>query len=292
MDRFRFGIVSKTATYWPHYVGLREGLFEAQGLDLEIVLLGSTAAGVPALLEDRVDVAGTCPDILIVHASKGAALRVAGGIINKPVSSVISVPDVASFAELRGRRVAVTEPRGSVSIFLKAVLRRNSLADGDYEAVVCSTTPLQVEALEKGDVDAAMLTHPFEERLLRKGFHRLARVGDVLGTGAFTTLNVRQGWTARPEWPRFQAALRECDRVLRDPAHKQTSLAALADWTGVPAEEQDEAYRLYTGDPDVLAHAGEVDVAGLGRLLTFMAEDGIEVQGTARDFLDEHAAVV
>jgi len=289
MDRLRFGIVSKTATYWPHYVGLQQGFFAAERIDLQVEVLGSTVAGVSALLEDRVDIAGTCPDILIVHASQGAALRVAGGIINRPVSSLLAAPFLRSFSDLRGRRVAVTEPRGSVSIFLKAVLRRNGLAEDDYKPVVCSTTPQQVAALERGEVDAAMLTHPFEKRLLARGFNRLARIGDELGTGAFTTLNVRTGFTASPVWPRLRSALGASDAFLR--SHRTESLAALAEWTGVPAEEQEEAYELYAGSSDVLARSGELDLSGFERLLTFMAEDGIEVKGKAGDFLDKNAAV-
>ena len=292
MSPLRFGIVSKTATYWPYYVGLREGLFAEQGLELEFVPLGTTHAGVPALLEGRVDLAATCPDALVASVLEGAPLRVVGGLINRPVSSVIAVPAVLSFADVRGRRVAVTEAHGSVSTFLRAVLRRKGLADGDYEQVVCATTPEQVAALERGAVDMAMLTHPFENRLLKQGFHRLARIGDELGTGAFTTLNGRRGWTSQPEWHSLRVALEAADRFLRDTGRKSSATAALVEATGVPQDELDETYELYAGDSDVLARAGELDLSGFGRLLTFMAEDGSRVQPTsARDFLDDFAAV-
>lgn len=280
-----------TATYWPYYVGLREGFFSEQGLDLELVPLGSTSAGVPALLDDVVDVAATCPDVLVARAIEGAPLRVAGGLINRPVSSVVTVPAVSSFAELRGRKVAVTEARGSVSTFLRALLRREGLADSDYEQVICATTPEQVRALERGSVDAAMLTHPFESRLLKRGFHRLARIGDELGSGAFTTLNVRRGWTRQPQWQRLLAALEQAGRCLRGPGH-ESSVQALAEATGVPPGELDETIELYARTPNVLAAAGELDLAGFDRLLTFMAEDGIQVASrSAREFLDDFAAV-
>ncbi len=290
--QLRLGIVSKTATYWPYYVGLREGLFQRAGLTLDIELLGSTSAGVPALIEERVDVAATCPDVLIGEALASARLRIAGGLIDCPMSSLIVRPEVRAFEDLRGRRVAVTEIRGSVSVFLRALLRRKGLAVGDYEQVVCHTTPAQVAALEEGSIEAAMLTHPFESRLLALGFGRLARVGDELGSGSFTTLNVRQGWTARPEWAALKKALRAVDGVLRDPRRKDDVLAALSEWSSVSEAELDEAYHIYAGSTKVLSPAGELDLSGLEHLLAWMAEDGIEVRPEqARDFLDDHAAL-
>jgi ABC-type nitrate/sulfonate/bicarbonate transport system substrate-binding protein len=112
----RIGVVSWTATYWPFYVGLSDGLFQAEGLQLELVLLGSTQAGVAALLDERVDVAATCPDAVIEASLNGAALRIGGGLVDAPASSLVTLPEVSKRTELRGRRIAVTEARGSVSI--------------------------------------------------------------------------------------------------------------------------------------------------------------------------------
>jgi NitT/TauT family transport system substrate-binding protein len=180
----RVGIVSWTATYWPYYVGLSEGVFGQAGLEVEMVTLGTTAAGVAALLEERVDIAATCPDAVVEAATQGQPLRVAGGLIDRPVSSVVVIPEVASVHALRGWRVAVSDLRGSVSIVLRAFLRAHGLERAEYEQVIIGTTPAQVAALEAGDVDAAMVTHPFEARLLAKGFRRRGRVADVVGACA------------------------------------------------------------------------------------------------------------
>ena len=273
--------MSWTATYWPYYVGLSEGVFRRAALEVELVTLGTTAAGVQALLDERVDVAATCPDAVVEAATSGQPLRVAGGLVDRPVSSVVATPAVQTVQDLRGRRVAVTDRRGSVSIVLRAFLRLNGLGPDAYQQVVIGTTPAQVAALQAGEVEAAMLTHPFESRLLEQGFRRLGRVGDQVGACAFTTLNVRAGWSTRPEWSALVQALDQVDQILYDAGQRAGVLASLAGATRLPEAALAEAARLYLDQGGVLARAGRLDLVGFRRLLDLMRADGLAVAAEA-----------
>ena len=273
LARLRVGIVSWTATYWPYYVGLSEGVFGQAGLEVDLVTLGTTAAGVAALLDERVDIAATCPDAVVEAATQGQPLRVAGGLIDRPVSSVVAARDIDTVEALRGRRLAVTDLRGSVSIVLRAFLRARGLERGDYEQVVIGTTPAQVAALEAGEIDAAMLTHPFEAPLLARGFRRLGRVGDEVGACAFTTLNVRAGFQLGPVWE----ALRRVDEILYRPSQRPRVLASLAEATRLPEAALHEAAQLYLNQGNVLARGGRLDRVGFQRLLDLMRADGLAV---------------
>ncbi|HEX9436290.1 MAG TPA: ABC transporter substrate-binding protein [Candidatus Limnocylindria bacterium] len=248
------GIVSRTATYWPLYLLAREGV-------VDLVELGSTAAGVDALLDHRVDVAATCPDVLI---ARGAPLRIAAGLVDRPPAWLVARAGVPSVAELRGRRVATTAAQGSVSIFLRAFLRAHGLARGDYAEVVVGPTPLQALALERGEVDAAMLTAPIDERLVARGFRRLAHVGDALGPCAFTTVNVRAGWTSSDPWVPLRDAFAGAIARLRDDDGRARELAVLAEETAsAPAA------------PPRVTYDARVDASALERLLGFLRAEGV-----------------
>jgi len=224
-----------------------------------------------------VDVAATCPDAIVEAVGRGEPVSVGGGLADVPLGVLVSAPRFADVPALRGARIAFTEARGSVSLFLRAALRAHGLRPGDYEAVVRGTTPLQAEALRSGDVDAAMLTPPFDARLAALGFRRLARVGTVLGRCAFTTLNVRRGWTSTAEWSRFGAALAEAGELLRAPGFRTHAIAALAAATGFAPAELDDAYDALVGGA-AFAHGVELDPSTLGSLLRLMREDGLVVR--------------
>src|SRR5881227_3052485 len=107
--RVVYGEVSRTATYWLHYVAEARGLYAAEGLEVEPFATGSTGGGVAALEAGRVDVASNCPDYVVAAVERGAALAVVGGVVHRPVSAIVTRPDVPAPNALRGRRVAVTE---------------------------------------------------------------------------------------------------------------------------------------------------------------------------------------
>ncbi len=265
MTDFVVGIVSRTATYWPLF------LLARQHPSVKLLELGSTAAGVDALIERRIDVAATCPDVLI---ARRAPLRIAAGFVDRPPTTLVARVGTGGIEALRGRRIAITQERGSVSVFLRALLRRHGLAPSAYTQIVCGTTPAQAQALKRGVVDAAMLSSPFDDWLIGQGFAAVASVGDELGPCAFTTLNVRPGTSATPEWRAFADALVRTAERLGDPA----TLRVLSDETGVRSSRAPR-----------VSYDTRLDVAALERLLVFMRDDGLEAAGAARGYLDDAA---
>lgn len=250
----RVGIVSRTATYWPLYLMAHAGV-------VELVELGSTSAGVDALLGGRVDVAATCPDVLLAN---GAPLDIAAGLVDAPPTTIVARSGIVSVAGLRGRRVATTAERGSVSLFLRAALRARGLAPGEYAHVVCGPTPAQAEALARGVVDAAMLTWPFDADLVARGFVALVDVAATLGPCAFCTLNVRPGFTLLPAWAAFERDLRVAIARLADRRERPAALAALARATGVRSDAV----------PAALRFALDLPTAGLERLRSYLRDEG------------------
>jgi ABC-type nitrate/sulfonate/bicarbonate transport system substrate-binding protein len=264
----KVGIVSRTATYWPLYLMAEEGR-------AELVELGSTEAGIGALLRGDVDVACTCPDALIASTAR---IRIASGLVDRPPCSLVAREGIADVASLRGRRVAVTSTRGSVSILLRALLARHGLSRGDWSEVVVGPTPAQASALERGEADGAMVTVPYDERLVASGFRILADAGEDLGGCAFTTINVRQGWTASKEWLAFREDLAAAFERLAGPDGRSRELATLARGTrGAVRTVPRVRY-------DLTLEAGSVR-----RLIAFMGADGVAPARELADAFEEAA---
>jgi ABC-type nitrate/sulfonate/bicarbonate transport system substrate-binding protein len=284
--RVVYGEVSRTATYWLHYVAQARGLYAAEGLEIEPFATGSTGGGVAALEAGRVDVASNCPDYVVAAVERGAALAVVGGVVHRPVSAIVTAPDVPALSALRGRRVAVTEQIGGVSSLLKSVLRRQGLEPGDYELVIIGGTPAQAEALRAGRADAAMLTHPFEARLVAEGFRLLGYASDYFADYAFTTLNVRREW-AEDYDDALVALLRATTRAGRwlfDPANAGPAQQILAQATGLTTAEVVDTYQVYVQQGGVLAREGEIADAGMAAVLDVMREESLLAAAPAADW--------
>jgi ABC-type nitrate/sulfonate/bicarbonate transport system substrate-binding protein len=202
------------------------------------------------------------------------------------VSAIVTAPDVPALSALRGRRVAVTEQIGGVSSLLKSVLRRQGLEPGDYELVIIGGTPAQAEALRAGRADAAMLTHPFEARLVAEGFRLLGYASDYFADYAFTTLNVRREW-AEDYDDALVALLRATTRAGRwlfDPANAGPAQQILAQATGLTTAEVVDTYQVYVQQGGVLAREGEIADAGMAAVLDVMREESLLAAAPAADW--------
>ncbi len=275
--RLVYGMVSRTATYWLHYVAQARGLYAAENLAVAEAPTHTTGGGVAALEAGQVDVAGNCPDYVIASVERGAALAVVGGVVLRPVSAVVARPAVKTVADLRGRRIAVTELMGGVSSLLKAILRRHGLGPGDYELAIIGGTPAQAEALRAGRADAAMLTHPFEAQLLAEGYTLLGYTSDYWREYAFTTLNVRRDWAAANA-AALEALLRatiHAGRWLFAPANAAEAQRILAAATGLPTDAVADTYRLYVQEGGVLSREGELSAASMQAVVDVMREENL-----------------
>lgn len=284
----RYGIVSKTATYWNAYMAVSQNLFSREGLDVRFTLTGSTAATIRMVLDGTIDLGGCSPDELVSAREAGEDLVVVGGIINRPASRIVGSPGIRSLEDLAGRRIGVNQVRGSVSMVLTAALQAAGLHDGSYTTVEAGTTLEMAAKLRTGHIDAAMLTAPFDVALVAEGFIALADVGEVLPRYAFTTINARRDWvTEHPaELAGFFHATRAAGRLIASRRWRRETLEALAAQTGLSGSVLDQTLEIYQA-PGVLARRGEVRPGALRAVVDLMRDQGL-LRGQrplVRDFL-------
>lgn len=272
----RYGIVSKTATYWNAYLAVSQSLFRGEGLDVQFTVTGTTAATIQMVGDGTIDLGGCSPDELVSAREKGEDLVVVGGIINRPVSHIIGSSGVSSLEQLVGRRVGVNQLRGSVSMVLKATLQAAGLQDGRYTLVEAGTTPEMAAKLRTGDIDAAMLTAPFDLTLVADGFIALADVGEVFPRYAFTTINARPDWVREhpSEIAGFFRATRAAGRRIVSRRWRSEALDALAAQTGLRGAILDQTLGIYQ-TPGVLSQRGEVRPGALKAVVDLMSHQGL-----------------
>ncbi len=99
----------------------------------------------------------------------------------------------------------------------------------------------------------------------------------MLGPCAFTTLNVRRGFTSAPEWRPFHDAVVRQAAALRDAGGQAAALDVLARATGIRVD----------APPARLVFDARAPAVGLERLVALMRDDGTAVGGAARTYLED-----
>ena len=164
--------VSMTAIY----VTKQLGIFESYGYDARVLVL-EPRAGIGALLSGDLD-CYTAIGSTARAALRGAPVRVGLVSLNRSDFILVASKEIASIDQLRGKLIGGYTPQGTVNVVLGELLRRKGLRPDEYKVVNAGTA--RAAALAGGSVPVALLNSVETVRMLKQGFHVLARAADEL----------------------------------------------------------------------------------------------------------------
>ncbi len=190
----------------PFHAGIERGIFAKHGVALELSFTENSTAQREGLAAGRFDVVHAAVDnaVAMVESGKGDVVIVTGG--DNGMNEFFVQPHIASFADLRGRKLAVDAPNTAYAIQAKKILQKHGLKDGtDYTVVPVGRGELRLKAMaENRDYAAAILNLPFTIQAEQLGMKSLGNTVDILG----------------PRWP--CASTRSRRRARRPPQAAKT----------------------------------------------------------------------
>ena len=109
------GASSKTLGYSPLWVGAKRGLFEQQGLDVQLLLLRGVPMTLQALAAGSLQIGSGGPEPYIEASERGLDFAIAGGIINGMAQVLIAGKNYKTVEDLRRhhRRVLFDQRHGN-----------------------------------------------------------------------------------------------------------------------------------------------------------------------------------
>jgi len=160
-DKIRMGLSSVSALHSAMWVAEQKGLFRKHGIDTEIIVTGQGGtAGISALLANDIQLVASAGDALVAAALQGADTVMIAGVVNKGLQRIMVRPDIKTPAELRGKRVGVTRIGAVSHSVLLMILKRWNMSPTDVQVLQVGSSPNMLASMEKGGLDAAVITIP------------------------------------------------------------------------------------------------------------------------------------
>lgn len=260
--------------HWTALVAAAEGLYAAEGLDVEQRRMPHDDQS-RGLLSGETPIERRTPDEDITFIEAGKPIRIVAGIVCKPPAWIYGAPGVRGFDDVRGAAVAGVSERFGSSLALRMVLADAGLAPGDYVLESVGGTVQRYRALREGRVAATILTPPTSFAAEREGLPLLASLPEWYPRFMYSAVQANTIYAAahRDEIVRYLRAEIRAQRLLADPAYADRAVAVLAQDTGMSATDARACYaqaverdRIFCVEaaiaPDDLADV----VAGLRRL--------------------------
>jgi len=179
--------------YLPLYVGIDEGLFDKQGLDIDKETAGSPSAALSAVLSKSADLSLHGPEWAAIAASKGAPVRIVANVVNGAAVWIVATPDFPfkSIRDIKGQTVVTgTMPTTSTSLFLK--LLKESGMDPEKDVTMIQV-PIgsEIGPLVAGQGKIAVMYEPGVDQAVAKGMKVVVGFPKLYGPYEFSAMAAR-----------------------------------------------------------------------------------------------------
>jgi ABC-type nitrate/sulfonate/bicarbonate transport system substrate-binding protein len=158
MNPLKIGIGVPSIGRFPPYIAQAAGLFEREGLTVEIVNQRDEEKAVPDIVAGQTPIGTPNAPSLIFSVLDGSDIVIVGGLLNRPAFYLAVEPAITTVANLRGKRLGINQPHRMAGMTMLALLRKWELnAQSDLHLVDLGINDRSLEALIENQIDAALL---------------------------------------------------------------------------------------------------------------------------------------
>ncbi|HEX2385209.1 MAG TPA: ABC transporter substrate-binding protein [Candidatus Binatia bacterium] len=249
-EKVRYAYPAKSLNYLPLFLGKDKGIYAAEGIDLELVLVTSRIQ-VTALTTGDLEFSGAQSQVSSA-AALGFPVKVVGFITIKPTFWLTARPEIRSISDLKGKVIGITAIGSSTDTLARYIVRKYGLVpDKEVALFATGTTANILAALNGGSVQAGMLSPPFHSMAKLMGFHILAYLGDHVEQSLSGVATSDKMLRERPETVRrvLRATLKSLRFVRQN--KEETVLYIIREWkVDRPLAEELYASMLPAFSPD------------------------------------------
>lgn len=231
LEPMRVGFANVAAAHAPLYVALESGAFARQGLDVELVNLGSSTASQAALVAGDVMVAGVGGSSTITAMLGGADLSIVAALFDTVPYQVLSTPEVTTIADLRGKTIGINRFGGAADFVIRYLLREAGV-DPEREVVLLQVGAQaeRVAALRNGAIQATLVDPPFQALADRESLRIIADTAELDLAYPLDVLVANREWlrTQRDQARRVLQAVVEGARLFK--SDRELGLRTLQRW--------------------------------------------------------------
>jgi ABC-type nitrate/sulfonate/bicarbonate transport system substrate-binding protein len=277
---------------WPVWVAQERGFFAKQRIGIDVVDTPGSVFQWTSLANDESQVAITLMDNVVAYREgQGEAPVVVPdavalmGLDSRSMPVLVTAPDITTYADLRGRTLAVDAVKTGNALVLMGMLERGGLSRNDYRIERAGGVRQRFEAMQRGEYAGALFNSPFEGLLRDLGFNLLDSASSLLPHFQGHVVAVRRHWANdnRAVVVGFVRAIVESLAWLYDPLNRDEAFAIYErNMPGSPSGAAQTSYSVLFDPSTGFPRNGEIDADGVREVLALRARYG-EPRKTLRE---------
>jgi NitT/TauT family transport system substrate-binding protein len=169
-----------TITALPLLAAKDWGIFSANGLDMEVILMASSV--VPAaLVQGDIDYQAGVGPASVNATLSGVPTRAIWFSSDRISYWLMARPPFKTVESLKGKKVGISGLGGTIHVAMTMALEQTGVSAKDYVLLSIPGQQIQIlYSLESGYIDGAMLSPPVTFTAHKKGFNKILDVGAMV----------------------------------------------------------------------------------------------------------------
>jgi NitT/TauT family transport system substrate-binding protein len=177
-QKIRVGLPSLALTYMPFYVAQEKDLLKKNGLEAEYIQM-NTGIQPQAIMGGNINF---FPSLStgISAAVAGLPLVVVLNFYNITPWMLVTGKEINKPQDLIGKKVAISGIRTTGHYLMIAWFKKVEISDKDVGFIMTGGTASSFASLASGQVAGAVLTPPFDDKAVSRGFKKFMLIGDLV----------------------------------------------------------------------------------------------------------------
>lgn len=266
---------------WPIWVAQEKGFFAKNGVDVKVTPTPNSVFQLTGLIDGKFDIAMTAIDNLVAYREGQGEAKVTGPDLVAVMGGdngflrLVTVPDVKTYGDLRGKTVSVDARTTGYAFVLFELLDRAGLREPAYNVERAGGVLQRFAALMEKKHAGTLLISPFEVQAEAKGFNRLANAADVLGRYQGLVAGVRLSWAEanREAVIGYIRAYTQALEWLYQPANREEALAIfMKNLPSANRQAAETSYRVLLDPKSGFERQARIDLEGVRTVLALRSK--------------------
>jgi NitT/TauT family transport system substrate-binding protein len=177
--RIIVGLTTRTGSNsLPFVIAEEKGFFKGEGLNAVVVIMQNQVV-VNGVLSKNVDYGGTFSNF-VGAAMAGLPVRIVMSVQDGSDHVLVTASAIKRVEDLKGKIVGISSFGGTPHSEVLAILKKYGMTEKDITFLQIGGSSSRYQALEAGNIQAAMLVPPFNKIGRQRGFNEILSFNDVM----------------------------------------------------------------------------------------------------------------
>jgi ABC-type nitrate/sulfonate/bicarbonate transport system substrate-binding protein len=207
-------------------------LFEKRGLDVLLVGMGTGSISLRALIAKDLEIASLSGSGLVQAALQGADTVIVSSAINGFVFKVFAAPEIASVAQLKGKKLGVSRYGATSDFAIRLALKKWGInPDRDLSILQIGTTQDTLRAMQTKMIDVGVLSGTASLVARKAGFRELGDLAELGLDYPMAPIGTTRSFLQKNEAVAREFMLAYIEAIHDFKRNKESALAVLKKYT-------------------------------------------------------------